>query len=248
MRFDLKGIYPWALLVVAAVLGLALAASAAFPPNQNIGWGKDMPLYKYLRIISGADQTKYFELEADDTANHALLTSDLYDLVNAGWLWDRSTTTLSPHTAGDDVSARNLLGAKVFVGGAAGPLLKNDSGEIVVRNSGDTDGANVKIEKLRFDTGGLVYPSADGNFWFRNNADNDYANVIFKKMSANGAGYRIHNGLDYHTFIDYVNTKGSYFIPDTLADGDAPNNSLYYSSTQSKLVYKDGAGSVHDLY
>jgi len=34
----------------------------------------------------------------------------------------------------------------------------------------------------------------------------------------------------------------------TLADAAAPNNDLYYSSTQGKLVYKDSGGTVHDLY
>lgn len=36
--------------------------------------------------------------------------------------------------------------------------------------------------------------------------------------------------------------------PATLADGSATNNSIYYSSTAGKLVFKDGSGSVHDLY
>lgn len=36
--------------------------------------------------------------------------------------------------------------------------------------------------------------------------------------------------------------------PATLADSSADNNTIYYSSTQSKLVYKDSGGTVHDLY
>jgi len=38
------------------------------------------------------------------------------------------------------------------------------------------------------------------------------------------------------------------FAPPTLADASASNNRIYYSSDQSKLVYKDGSGTVHDLY
>jgi len=34
----------------------------------------------------------------------------------------------------------------------------------------------------------------------------------------------------------------------SLADADAKNNSIYYSTTQTKLVYKDSAGVVHDLW
>ena len=36
--------------------------------------------------------------------------------------------------------------------------------------------------------------------------------------------------------------------PVEMADAAAPNNSLYYSTTQNKLVYKDNGGVVNDLY
>jgi hypothetical protein len=36
--------------------------------------------------------------------------------------------------------------------------------------------------------------------------------------------------------------------PVTLADADAENNSIYYSSDAGKLVYKDSGGTVNDLY
>jgi len=36
--------------------------------------------------------------------------------------------------------------------------------------------------------------------------------------------------------------------PVEMADAAAPNNSLYYSTTQNKLVYKDNGGVVHDLW
>jgi hypothetical protein len=43
-------------------------------------------------------------------------------------------------------------------------------------------------------------------------------------------------------------TLNGALIPVNLADANAPNNSIYYSTTQSKLVYKDSGGSVNDLY
>ncbi len=36
--------------------------------------------------------------------------------------------------------------------------------------------------------------------------------------------------------------------PAQLADGSAANDSVYYSTTASKLVYKDGRGVVNNLY
>ena len=37
-------------------------------------------------------------------------------------------------------------------------------------------------------------------------------------------------------------------LPASLADASADNSSIYYSTTQSKLVFKDGAGAIQDLY
>ncbi|GEM_PF-5657031 len=36
--------------------------------------------------------------------------------------------------------------------------------------------------------------------------------------------------------------------PVTLTDAQAENNSIYYSSDQAKLVYKDSGGTVNGLY
>jgi hypothetical protein len=36
--------------------------------------------------------------------------------------------------------------------------------------------------------------------------------------------------------------------PASMADGSAPNGSVYYSTTASKLVYKDSGGTVNNLY
>lgn len=36
--------------------------------------------------------------------------------------------------------------------------------------------------------------------------------------------------------------------PASMADGSAPNDSIYYSTTASKLVYKDSGGGVNNLY
>jgi hypothetical protein len=38
-----------------------------------------------------------------------------------------------------------------------------------------------------------------------------------------------------------------YFVPKTSTDAAAPNNSIYYSSTQSALVYKSSGGTVYIL-
>jgi hypothetical protein len=43
-------------------------------------------------------------------------------------------------------------------------------------------------------------------------------------------------------------TASGAITPATLTDAAAPNGSIYYSSTASKLVYKDSGGVVNNLY
>ena len=38
------------------------------------------------------------------------------------------------------------------------------------------------------------------------------------------------------------------FSPVSMTDAEAINGTLYFSTTASKLVYKDSSGAVHDLY
>jgi hypothetical protein len=49
------------------------------------------------------------------------------------------------------------------------------------------------------------------------------------------------------TVLCSINTSGT-FQPVSLADASAPNNSIYYSTTASKLVYKSSNGTVNNLY
>jgi len=47
--------------------------------------------------------------------------------------------------------------------------------------------------------------------------------------------------------VNNINNDGS-ITPQSLADADAANNSIYYSTTAAKLVYKDSGGTVNNLY
>ncbi|MEZ5421846.1 MAG: carboxypeptidase-like regulatory domain-containing protein [Pyrinomonadaceae bacterium] len=42
--------------------------------------------------------------------------------------------------------------------------------------------------------------------------------------------------------------KAGAWMPTSMADSAAPNNSVYYSTTASKFVYKDSSGTVNALY
>lgn len=49
------------------------------------------------------------------------------------------------------------------------------------------------------------------------------------------------------TVLCSISASGA-FQPISLADSSAPNNSIYYSSTANKLVYKNASGTVNNLY
>jgi hypothetical protein len=52
-----------------------------------------------------------------------------------------------------------------------------------------------------------------------------------------------------NTYIGGLVVDSNGFLkPISSADASAPNNSIYYSTTQSKLVYKDSGGTVNNLY
>jgi len=45
-----------------------------------------------------------------------------------------------------------------------------------------------------------------------------------------------------------VVTQESFIIPLRSADGEAPQNVIYFSTDQMKLVYKDDGNVIHPLY
>jgi len=53
--------------------------------------------------------------------------------------------------------------------------------------------------------------------------------------------------LDLYRRIRIVNYDNSITLP-SLADAGAANSTLYYSTTQSKIVWKDSSGVVNGLY
>jgi len=90
------------------------------------------------------------------------------------------------------------------------------------------------------------------------------ADIIFDALSSSNNGQFIWDvSADQWEFKDDLNMASGesikvantavidgsgYFIPKSSTDAAAPNNSIYYSTTQSKLVYKDSGGGINNLY
>jgi len=100
---------------------------------------------------------------------------------------------------------------------------------------------------------GVMTDNAGGNYpaYFTNSSVCD-ANVSALYLSANNGGGA---GAEYAAYAargDFKAATGyglqGLVKPPTYADAAAPNNSVYFSSTANKLVYKDAGGVVNNLY
>lgn len=90
------------------------------------------------------------------------------------------------------------------------------------------------------------------------NGTNDYSIVSADKLSIYTNGYNEAVRFDTSqnmSFLGNLQYDGNtiidmngYVLPKSSADSSAPNNSIYYSTDASKLVYKDSGGVVNNLY
>jgi hypothetical protein len=53
---------------------------------------------------------------------------------------------------------------------------------------------------------------------------------------------------DWFQYVTSWLHPSNAYKPPHLTDAAAENDSVYYSVTASKMVYKDSAGAVHNLY
>jgi len=138
----------------------------------------------------------------------------------------------------------------------AGSIIQNTYG-LKATTYGDTGGSITSTSYGGYfsgsgaDTNWGVYSYLGNNFLGADNAKTyfgtqkdasiyyDSADLIINTDDV-GTGSAKINGLEI--------TKDGFIKPVTSADAAAPNNSIYYSSTQSKLVYKDSGGGVNNLY
>lgn len=66
--------------------------------------------------------------------------------------------------------------------------------------------------------------------------------------TVSGGKYTVNAGALPQYIIRTGLVSVSDITPVSLADSAAANGTIYYSTTQSKLVYKDSVGVVHALY
>jgi len=149
--------------------------------------------------------------------------------------------------------------------GTAGIVLNQGEDSVGLKINGYDDQSSKNIQAY-LNSGGLgiirtyntdLYVGYGGNLNLIA-ASNKEVSVILgdalgaKKFKILDSGWNVKVSVDSDGDIDVggsVVIDGSgYFRPVSSADASAPNNSIYYSTTQSKLVYKDSGGTVNTLY
>lgn len=93
---------------------------------------------------------------------------------------------------------------------------------------------------------------AQFNYTINNSGVNTgVASGIYLRATETNLNSMLHNFIDLGTAaagsLFSVTNVGAIKVA-TIADASAPNSSLYFSSTASKLVWKDAAGVVNNLY
>jgi len=92
--------------------------------------------------------------------------------------------------------------------------------------------------KVRYQASDAQWSSYSTPTYFITTDPSPTATKMFNPFTSNFCKYK---GPKYITSADYSQAKAS-------TDAAAPNNSVYYSTNQTKLVYKDAAGTINNLY
>jgi hypothetical protein len=116
-------------------------------------------------------------------------------------------------------------------------------------NPGDGQGFNALFGAWYTDGSdlfGINGASAGAQFQVKANAATVVGQVIKLAASQSANAWQIEGSVS-STPLTFFDKLGAW-SPASMADSSAPNNTVYYSTTASKLVFKDGSGTVNNLY
>ena len=203
----------------------------------------DTASYAFGRRHSNADQ--FWNGKIDDMAwwNSQLSNNDISDLYNSG---NGLYIDGSSNFPTDGGSMGTNLEGNWHIDEGTGTTSTADS-------SGNGHTITLQhIEEGDWVAGHINVPGSEQEAVIWSAEDGTSAGAYGKVTIGNNTADMIINAGEINLKIG-GNTKWTIdnsgaLKPPTIADADAPNNSIYYSSTASKLVYKDSGGSVNNLY
>jgi len=150
---------------------------------------------------------------------------------------------------------KGIAGTELDLAGFTDTDIKNNRGitEDFIFNSDAGSGA-FYVSANTFKTEALKFTVEDihAKITYIQDVDGNVDHYVINDIDCASTG---ENGYFFRANTDNIikleaNLITAYkpITPHTSTDAAAPNNSIYYSSTQSKLVYKDSGGTVNNLY
>jgi hypothetical protein len=124
---------------------------------------------------------------------------------------------------------------------------------------GSINGIGVPVggNGFNFQGSGFFTCASSGVFTFQDGAATSFGRLqlggttdAFPSIKRNGTAinFRLANDSADCPITAAAITASGAITPATLTDAAAPNGSIYFSSTASRLVYKDSGGTVNNLY
>ena len=156
----------------------------------------------------------------------------------------------------------------LYLSSASGPTWKlglksSPSSETAEPDQGYAFGNNGSVGMYAASDTNFLVNYLDG-FWINHkgaslfNVDRAEGTIVENEVSATtafsvkGAVAQVSNLQEWQksdgTVLTSINSSGAMVFDQKIVDSNAPNSSLYYSSTQNKLVFKDDGGVVNSLY
>lgn len=228
----------------------------------------DTSLYSYYSIFNGANYIDDHSLHIGNSAkshsgiiaqtgNSILVNQCKYAYFNQG-----ITCNGDVNLTMNGVNSSNVLDyCKTGIVVTNGALANLNGGYNRIRNAAT---AGIKrsdqYSNVFYGTGHVLFSgnTADltyaGNILFNTTTETlkaiaPSATIVpFKAKAAASQSANVSEFLDSADAVMSAVAKNGAFKPPSLADASAENNTIYYSTTASKLVYKDGGGVVNALY
>lgn len=173
---------------------------------------------------------------------------------NVAWITTRKGT--SGGTGRDLVLGTDGIETLRLYGANRNALFAGNISCGIVTSTGYVEATSA--DGFRFTTGGSrIVESSDGVLRLRDSAGTSFGRLQFGgttssfpsiKRNSAAINFRLADDSADADITAAAATFSGAVTPATLTDAAAPNDSIYYSSTAGKLVYKDSGGVVNNLY
>jgi len=162
--------------------------------------------------------------------------------------WNSSTGTyllLSSCVKVGDTSFNLLNGGKGNIQVRDGVRFSSDSITVTIPSDVTFTCYNSSLRGNYINNGTLTLVSSEITGTLTGNAPNIYRPASQIKNDSSITGDTVKDVLN---LISNNIDNNNYIIPKSSDNVSAPNNSIFYSTDNSKLVYKDNSGNIHDLH